>query len=898
LIRSLGTQGIADFDPATGTPRNLGRLDGYLTGKSTAPASKVAMRYVRTHLAALGLAKRDLKTFRLARDYRDIAGIHHLSWTQSARGIPVFGNGLRANVTKDGRLISLQGSPVSRLGAMAKRAELGSAIAAGQARRVAAADVGGRAANSATSSSKNGVTRWANNDYAERVWFLAGGGVRLGYSTYVQAGGDNLAYQHVIDAGTGRVLYRHDTVNYDKGDALVFENYPGAATGGRQHVVNVIERGWLPPSARILTGPHVIAWSDVNDDDQRNPSERVQVPGSRNGPAEYRFRPFGTAASSLCSPDFQCSWNPNVPNSWKRNRSADVLQGFFFDNAFHDWLAARPFGFTPAAGNFSGDDPVLFNALDGANTDNGLPDGNHVDNANMNTPPDSIPPTMQMYLFHFPGASDEEDPFLAGSSAFDPSIILHEYTHGLSNRLVVDASGNSTLNSVQAGSMGEAWSDWYAQDYLVAKGLNRDTAAPGQLLNGKYVNAGVDTQLVRTMPIDCPVGTSSTRCSRLPVVPGGPTTGGYTYGEISDVIGRAEVHASGEVWGQTLWDLRNELGHRVTAGIVTRGMSLSPDDPSFLDMRNAILQADLAIYGGSHRNAIWSVFAHRGMGWFAGTLDGSDAFPAEDFALPPSPETPRGTVSGQVTDGITGDPVAGALVAIAGHDSGFTGSYSAITDASGRYSINHVLVGSYPMITAFGPGYELQSDAVDVDADGATVDFDPRRDWAASSGGGEITEFDGPDFSQFGCGPSAVIDLSQGAGWVTVTGTVEAPTDTIVPKSVVISLPESITLTDLSIDPTAACGVAGSASAGDFLVEASPDGNTWTEVASGTFTPDQRFSYVDVPVDTPVDDVSFVRYTIESPQVPGFATNCPDGAFDGCTYMSTTEVEVFGPQTE
>jgi extracellular elastinolytic metalloproteinase len=625
----------------------------------------------------------------------------------------------------------------------------------------------------------------------------------------------------------------------------------------------------------------------------------VSVPGSKKGPAEYKVRAFGTAASGLCSADFKCTWNPNVANSWQRNLNADVLQGFYFDNAYHDYLLKAPFGFTPRAGNFSGDDPLLFHALDGANTDNGFPDGNHVDSANMTTPPDGVPPTMQMSLFHIPGAPDDLDPFLASSSAFDPSVILHEYTHGLSNRLVVDVSGNSTLNSMQAASMGEAWSDFYATDYLVTKGLERDTAAAGQLLIGKYLQAGVDTQLVRTMPIDCPVGTASAKCTRLPGVPGGPTTGGYTYGELADVIGRPEVHASGEVWGQTLWDLRNALGHRATASIVTRAMELSPDDPSFLDMRNAIVQADLAVYGGSHRVAIWKVFAHRGMGWFAGSLDGSDAFPDEDFSLPPTPETARGTVSGQVTDGIARAPIAGALVAIAGHDSGYTGSYSAITDASGRYTIDNVLAGIYPRISAFGPGYEILTDQVVVDADGASVDFAPRRDWAASSGGGAVVDSDGPDFSGFSCGPGAAIDLRQGTGWVTVTGTVEEPTDTIVPKSVVISLPEPITLTDLAIDPTATCGLDGSASAGDFTVESSPDGTEWTEVAAGTFDPDDSlFRYNDVPVEAPVDDVSFIRYTIESPQVDEFATTCPDGLFAGCTYMSTTEVEVFGSQAD
>ena len=62
--------------------------------------------------AAFGLTKADLKTFRLRQDYVDIAGVHHISWTQSKRGVPVFHNGLRANVTSDGRLVNITGSPV------------------------------------------------------------------------------------------------------------------------------------------------------------------------------------------------------------------------------------------------------------------------------------------------------------------------------------------------------------------------------------------------------------------------------------------------------------------------------------------------------------------------------------------------------------------------------------------------------------------------------------------------------------------------------------------------------------------------------------------------------------------------------------------------------------------
>ena len=99
----------------------------------------------------------------------------------------------------------------------------------------------------------------------------------------------------------------------------------------------------------------------------------------------------------------------------------------------------------------------------------------------METPPDGQSPRMQMYLQHQPGTSyPDEDPFSPTNVGDEADTVYHEYTHGLSNRLVVDASGVSTLGGVQAGAMGEAWSDWYAMDYLVDQGLQLDTPDRGR----------------------------------------------------------------------------------------------------------------------------------------------------------------------------------------------------------------------------------------------------------------------------------------------------------------------------------------------------------------------------------------------------------------------------------
>jgi extracellular elastinolytic metalloproteinase len=142
--------------------------------------------------------------------------------------------------------------------------------------------------------------------------------------------------------------------------------------------------------------------------------------------------PFTT--SSQCTAVYVCTWDSDAPFSWRKNKNQDVTQGFYFANKYYEHLKAPPIGFTAQLGNFerAGGDPLLLNVLDGADTDKGFPDRNHIDNANMSTPPDGIPPTMQTYLNHTPGTKPATDPYLPASSSDSADDIFHEYTHGLS----------------------------------------------------------------------------------------------------------------------------------------------------------------------------------------------------------------------------------------------------------------------------------------------------------------------------------------------------------------------------------------------------------------------------------------------------------------------------------
>ncbi|XVV14600.1 M36 family metallopeptidase [Actinoplanes sp. CA-131856] len=868
LRNSLGVQGIVDIDRATGTPRRVAKLDGFLTGPSKKKPAKIALEYIAAHTDVFGLTAADLATLELRQDYVDIEGTHHLSWIQVADGVPVFGNGLKAHVTKDGRLVQVDGSPLKALPPSAGAAKLTPA----GARAAAVKDVFGTSTAKATKSAA-GVTTFSDNGNAKLVWFQTASGVRLAYQTIVVDEG----YVHVIDAASGEVLYRHSTIANDTaGD--VWKNYPGAPKGGTPEKVDLTAKGWLPNNARQLSGNVAHVWSDVNDNDLADPSEEVGPSGIKRW--DYPFVDFNDEVGGLCSDAYPCSWDPETPNSWQVNRKQNAVQLFTFLGTFHDHLKASPIGFTRAAGNFEAQDgdAVQGQAMDGANTADGLPDGNHTDNANMNTPPDGIPPVMQMYLLT-PGPGS-----VAANTGDEADVVFHEYTHGLSNRLVVDAAGNSTLSQVQGGSMGEAWSDWYASDYIFSKGLEKDVPnKPGDVLIGKYWTAG---STIRTEALDCTVGASATVCPGTP----GAGPGGYTYGDFGKIYaGGPEVHADGEIWAQTLWDLRTAIGSKTSQSIVTRAMELSPSNPSFLDMRNSILAADLVVNKGKNAKTIWKVFAKRGMGYFAAAVDGDDAQPVEDFSMPPSASTPRGTLTGKVTDSDTKAAVGGLTVAFGGHASGFAGDYRATTAADGTYKITGIIPGTYAKVFARGAGYDIVVKTLSINSGTKTENWSVRKDWAASSGGGSIVSFTGPDYTPYGCGPAQLIDQSQISGWgsdVAAGG-----------QNAVIRLSGAVDISELVINPSATCGDDITASTGDYRVETSKDGTTWAVAASGAF-PGGTVTPTTVALTAGTgDDVAFVRYTMLTTQGQN-AGLCPAGqppAYSGCVFQDSTELSVYGP---
>ena len=383
LLDSLGFHGVVDIDRLTGTPRVVARLDGFLTGPREGGAKEIALGYVREHADAFGLDVSDFDALRLTRAYTDIGGTTHLRWVQTYDGIPALDNGLSASVTKDGRLVNVLGSPRRSL----RLADVVPGVSAAAALGYSLHDAGAKLApprvlRRAAVPTRN--TRFAGGHRAGLVLFTGPRGVRLAWRVLAHAKPTQI-FDYVIDAETGEVLRRANLVDFAQ--ARVFDYYPGAASGGTA-ALHVIDP-WLAPGATTLTGPNAHAYVDADSD---NVAEEVGPSSTPPATWDYPRTAFSYGAGGCPAGPYHCAWNHLVAGSWGTNKNQSATQLFYYVNTFHDYLAASPIGFDAAAGNFEGTDPVLAEADDGAAGPGNLPDENHVNNANMFTPPDGFSP--------------------------------------------------------------------------------------------------------------------------------------------------------------------------------------------------------------------------------------------------------------------------------------------------------------------------------------------------------------------------------------------------------------------------------------------------------------------------------------------------------------------------
>ncbi len=350
---------------------------------------------------------------------------------------------------------------------------------------------------------------------------------------------------------------------------------------------------------------------------------------------------FGNAPDGGAGLDFDYAADFSADPTTNPTQNAAITNLFYWNNLIHDvWYHH---GFDEAAGNFQennygnggqGSDYVIADAQDAGGQNN----------ANFSTPADGSNPRMQMYLWD---PTDPNDPDLDGD--FDNGIIVHEYAHGITNRLTGGAGASGCLGNAE--QPGEGWSDWFA---LVMTHESGDTRTTSRGIGTYVLEQDPDTGTgIRTYPYttDMAVNPDS----------------------YNNIIGQA-VHRVGSVWCVMLWELYWDLidqdgfdadliqgngGNNKAMKLVMEALKLQPCSPGFVDARDAILEADQLLYGGANRCLIWSAFARRGLGASASqgssdnTSDGSEGYDVQGATIQKTSDLTEVDVGQTVTYTIT-----------------------------------------------------------------------------------------------------------------------------------------------------------------------------------------------------------------------------------------------------
>jgi extracellular elastinolytic metalloproteinase len=615
----------------------------------------IAVGYLREHLAAYGLQPGDVDDVVATRVVRGgDSGVTYVYLQQRHRGIDVNQGIANAAVMPDGRLLALDSGFVGGLDAKVDRTRpaVGREVATSWAAHAlgltgtAAFRVVRKIAGPAQAAemSTGGIAR--SEIPVRLVYEPRGGGVRLAWDVGIRQLDGRHWWDARIDAATGDLLSKSDYVDDGVADGSSYAVYAHPADSPNSGSRTVVRGpafhkaspfGWhdtdgvAGPEFTIAEGNNVHAYVDADDDDRPDPGE----PDGGTG-LDFRF-------------PLDLSQDPSAYGP------ASVTNVFYWVNGLHDLY--YHYGFDERSGNFQQDDYGRGGVQDDP-VQAEVQDGGGVNNATIATPPDGQEPRMQFFLWNI--TDPERD------SALDSTVIVHEYTHGLSNRLVGGGSG-TCLGNVE--TPGEGWSDWYA---LALTALPTDTATTPRGIGTYVVGQKRDEAGIRLSPY-----TTDTDLDTA------------TYGFLDT---SPDVYEVGWVWASMLWEVYWGLvgahgfnpdlygdwttgGNNLAIQLVTDGMRLTPCNPSFEQARDAIIEADQALTGGHDSCILWRAFAKRGLGVSAAqespstTRDDVEAFDVPSAcASPPATDRVSVDVAGQQSnadsesESISGD---GRLVAFA-----------------------------------------------------------------------------------------------------------------------------------------------------------------------------------------------------------------------------------------
>ncbi|GAA0926725.1 M36 family metallopeptidase [Nonomuraea longicatena] len=481
----------------------------------------------------------------------------------------------------------------------------------------------------------------ATTKQASAVAVPAAQGVHRAYQVTII--GKDAGYTTHVDAVSGAILLRENLVDQFDPEWSVFPANPPADYSSRD-----TRRKWCTepgPGCDLVVGGDPAtgkAWDVDHGTDQSTSSSLGNAARTFENRASPDPFSVGTRSNvSTPSRKYSYPWK----NAWyeakcdpavldqpgEADLEAAVSNLGAMHNRMHNW--SYRLGFTETAWNMQvsngdrgglGGDPEQGNAQAGARVLSVR------DNANQITGPDGVAPITNMYMWQ-PIAGAFYSPCVDGD--YDMSVIGHEYTHAISNRMV--AGPNAGLSGLQAGAMGESISDLFAMEYLYEYGFRPRGETP--FVTGGYAT-GDDERGIRNYDM---------------------SKADLNYSNIAyDLVGQ-QVHADGEIWSSTQYDVRKafvkrygDASARVQRDCADgrRALDKCPGNRrwvqlhfdaflltaagtlSMVDMRDAMLAADRIRFGGANQDIMWTAFAEHGLGEGASSRGQSDPDPVPSFA--------------------------------------------------------------------------------------------------------------------------------------------------------------------------------------------------------------------------------------------------------------------------
>ena len=598
-------------------PHHIWSSSGALTGPSGDAPAAIAQKYIGSLAPEYGLSEADLPSIYLIKEYKSsLSGVTHLVFRQQFDGMDVQASEFTVNVDSDGQVINAGGALYGRPTVAAP-----AVASAGEAIRAAVREVNRSADSSYLPMSgaplKGEKTmRFVRGGFGESIegqpiWFPAGQQLRPSWAFYVPDASGHMYYRTVVDAETGAVL-RNSRLGAYQNPApprgLVFPDSPqpnpapGTITGVRPYVERVLvsfrgdplasPKGWI--SGAETAGNNTIAGANPVGNATPTPE---------------------TAKSATLDFSFPLQLGPGAPTptAFKDAASTNL---FYWMNRIHDYY--WQIGFDEAAGNFQvdnfsrgglGGDPIYaYSQFAVARPGTAL-----IDNSSFsfrNSSEDGFPGYVRMYL-----SGDHADNIFA-DGAYDASVIIHEYTHGVSGRL-----GRDVYDTYQGRAMGEAWSDYFAMEMTLPEGSRPEA----KYVFGEYLFQAFGVG-VRSRPYSTDT-----------------TVNGLTfadYGRVADI--GLEEHFDGEIWFEAMFEARANLirllgekeGRRRMQINVIEGLKLQPPHAGMIDARDAIILANRVNFKGEGEQQLWEGFAKRGLGVLAMSTNADSSFVTPSFEAP------------------------------------------------------------------------------------------------------------------------------------------------------------------------------------------------------------------------------------------------------------------------